>query len=365
MTYFLKSGNTFNVSAKAALDIYEELPAGTYTVKFDVMKDIFYLVKIEDFDLRGKLYGNTEKMTKRILHAFADRPNATGVMLSGEKGSGKSLQAKHISKVAMAEGIPTIVINEPWHGENFNSFIQSIEQPVVILFDEFEKVYDKEDQEKMLTLLDGVYPTKKLFVITCNDKYRVNEHMRNRPGRIFYRLDYTGLDKAFITEYCEDNLKNLDHIEALCRLAAAFGSFNFDMLKAMVEEMNRFDEAPHEVIEVLNAKPEAEEDRVYDIRLVVGNMEVPEEAFHSTKWHGNPLSPSNKIQVHFNKKAFAGAGGSDWDDDEDSNWETKYFSSSDLRSIDANTGVIQFINPKGDMLSLTKTVERNLNWAAF
>ena len=85
----------------------------------------------------------------------------------------------------------------------------------MVLFDEFEKVYDSDEQEEMLTLLDGVFPSKKLFVLTCNDKWRVNQHMRNRPGRIFYMLDFTGLDEDFVVEYCHDNLKNLANIDGV------------------------------------------------------------------------------------------------------------------------------------------------------
>jgi hypothetical protein len=39
-----------------------------------------------------------------------------------------------------------------------------------------------------------------------NDKFKVNQHMRNRPGRIFYMIEYKGLDKQFIREYCQDRL---------------------------------------------------------------------------------------------------------------------------------------------------------------
>jgi hypothetical protein len=228
----MKSGTRFNVSTKEAMDLHEHLPAGNYTVKFDKMAGCFYLEQIESFEIRGKIYGDTRKQSQRILNTFNDRTASTGVMLTGEKGSGKTLLAKLLAVTAAEVGVPTIVINEPWCGEGFNSFMQMIEQPTVILFDEFEKVYDKDDQEKMLTLLDGVYPSKKLFILTCNDKWRVDSHMRNRPGRIFYSLDFKGLEQDFIMEYCADNLDNADHIASVCRVAAMFDQFNFDMLKA-------------------------------------------------------------------------------------------------------------------------------------
>jgi len=63
--------------------------------------------------------------------------------LVGEKGSGKTLLAKYISIAAAKErGIPTIVINHPFHGDEFNLFMQSIQEPVIVLMDEFEKIHD-------------------------------------------------------------------------------------------------------------------------------------------------------------------------------------------------------------------------------
>lgn len=184
MTYFLKMGNTYKVSKKEALDLTERLPVGNYVIKKNEMTGEMFLEAIDKFEFTGKIYGDTMKRATRILHSFEDRPATTGVMLTGEKGSGKTLLAKMLSIEGYKRDIPTIVINAPWCGDAFNAFIQSIEQPVIIVFDEFEKVYDEGEQEAMLTLLDGVYPTKKLFVLTCNDKWRVNQHMRNRPGRI-------------------------------------------------------------------------------------------------------------------------------------------------------------------------------------
>jgi len=255
MAYFLKNGTSFRVSSKEAMDLHEQLPAGNYTVAVDMMGN-FYLEQIDSFEIPAKMYGNTLRHTDRIINSFWERPQQTGVLLNGEKGSGKTLLAKNISVELAKQGVPTIVINRDWTGDGFFKLLQDIDQPCVVLFDEFEKVYDREKQEEILTLLDGVFGSKKLYILTVNDKWRVDSHMRNRPGRIFYLLDFKGLDVNFIREYCEDNLNNKQYIEQICSLTSLFGEFNFDMLKALVEEMNRYDETPTEALEMLNAKPE-------------------------------------------------------------------------------------------------------------
>jgi ATPase family associated with various cellular activities (AAA) len=133
---------------------------------------------IDSFQVTRKLYGDTNQKAECILNTFNNREVSTGVSLTGGKGSGKALLAKRISMLAAGQGVPTIVVNEPWCGDQFNQFLQIIEQRVVVLFDEFEKVHhDCEKQEQiMLTLLDGVYPSKKLFILTCNNKWRLDSY---------------------------------------------------------------------------------------------------------------------------------------------------------------------------------------------
>ena len=357
MSYFLKSGNTFRVSSKEAMDLHDMLPAGNYVVKEMPMDGPLYLEMIDNFEIKGKRYGDLNKNTDRILNTFMSRPSATGVMLAGEKGSGKSLLAKNLAiEAGVRYDIPTIVINAPWVGDKFNSFIQSIEQPVVVLFDEFEKVYDSDDQEKALTLLDGVFPSKKLFVLTCNDKWRIDQHMRNRPGRLFYMLDYKGLDTAFITEYCEDNLKNKDHIEKLCQIASLFSQFNFDMLKATVEEMNRYDEAPEIALRMLNVKPEFDSGNKYTIKVIKDGEELKETDLDQQEWSGNPLQ--GQVSIHFKNYE------DEKDEDGDSvwDWERVRFSPADLTKIDSTAGKFVFVAKDGTTLVLNKVKEKSYSY---
>ena len=352
MTYFLKSGATYKVTTKESMDLHEQLPAGNYIIQKDPFGNL-YLEQIADFTLPSKLYGNCLKNADRIITTFKDRNASTGIMLTGEKGSGKTLLTKKISMELAKEGIPTLVINAPWCGDQFNKLLQAIDQPLMVLFDEFEKVYDRDDQEKILTLLDGTFGSKKLYAITCNDKYRVDYHMRNRPGRIYYMLDFKGLDSEFITEYCEDNLKNKTHIAKICNIASLFAEFNFDMLKALVEEMNRFNESPTDALAMLNAKPEFDSGAKYDVKIDWEGKEVKGD-FHPVVFDGNPLQPKG-IEVGFD---------TDPESDDRNDWKNIEVHADDLVSLNSAAGC--FVFEKGNVrLTLTRQKARYFNYDAF
>jgi hypothetical protein len=351
MSYFIRNGNTFRVSSEEAMDLHQTLPVGNYTINKDMFENMF-LEMVDAFEAPSKLYGDTAKTAERILNTFNSRTISTGVMLNGEKGSGKTLLAKMLSIEGAKQGIPTIVINQPWTGDKFNKFMQDIEQPCIVLFDEFEKVYDSDDQEAALTLLDGVFPSKKLFIITCNDKWRINEHMRNRPGRIFYMIDYKGLEAEFIREYCQDCLNDKSHIDRIVEIAALFDQFNFDMLKALIEEMNRYNEAPQSALKMLNVKAEYNNNSRFDVRLWIGGREIVGEQLVDKAWHGNPLT---------------GMMGIDWDLDPtaDNQYQTCRFNASHIKHVDADKGMFEYVNDAGERVVLTRQQTQSYNYLAF
>jgi SpoVK/Ycf46/Vps4 family AAA+-type ATPase len=135
-------------------------------------------------------------------------------------------------------------------------YLNSIEQEVMVLFDEFDKVFkstDKMDpQAEMLTLFDGIAQGKKLFVVTCNKLDGLNDFLINRPGRFHYHFRFQYPDAAAITEYLQDALdkkywKEINEVITFSRKV----NLNYDCLRAIAFELNSGDSFA-EVIKDLN-----------------------------------------------------------------------------------------------------------------
>jgi len=268
MTFYVKHGVNYQVTPDANLNIAKILPVGTYQVNYSMDKG-YFLTEIDDFKVGGKRYGTIENRVDRIVNTFLSRSASTGVLLSGEKGSGKTLLAKDLSIELASKGIITIVISSPYSGDGLNSLLQSIDQPAMVMFDEFEKMYNDRENEQapLLTLFDGIFTSKKLFVITCNDRHKLNDFFINRPGRFFYSFSYDGIDEAIINDYVDDNLVNKTHSNSVKSILKSIHHANFDMMKALIEEMNRYDEPAIESLKYLNinAQPASERWAIQDV----------------------------------------------------------------------------------------------------
>lgn len=282
---FLKNQNRWSLTPDAQLDVRDALPPGNYTVCRHPITGEYFLEETAGFIMPGRLYGKIGAYTTRIISAFEQRKpqSQVGVLLCGSKGSGKTLLAKNIS---VQTGLPTIIVNTPFSDERFMRAMQDIEQPAVVIIDEFEKLYDKDGQEAILTLFDGVYTVRnKILIVTCNDKWAVQDFFHNRPSRLRYSIDFSGLESSFIQEYCTENLHAVDeHMKKIVDLAALCEEFNFDMLQALVEELNRFGGTVDEAVEILNIKPVMLNGRdIWAVQVVT--PEAPK-----LKWRTNGMS---------------------------------------------------------------------------
>lgn len=253
MAKYFKDGNRIHVAPDNATCILDDLPPSVYTLRFSVMSG-FFLELINEFGVPDHVYGDIVPKVDKIIKTYSAKSGNVGVLLSGEKGSGKTMMLRLASKKCQELGIPTIIITQDFE-EDFCKFISDINQRCVVVFDEFEKVFKKDEtQSKLLTLFEGVYSSNKLLILTINDVFHLNDYFLNRPGRIHYHVRFDSLEDAFIVEYCQRNLESKQHTESVINLSKLVPNFNFDMLQAIVFECNLHKETPQQAFGMLNIR---------------------------------------------------------------------------------------------------------------
>jgi hypothetical protein len=223
------------------ITMHKGLPTSVFKVEFSPDTG-FFLMKTDAYAPREqKLYGKNYKKTDKILQSYDLVDRSLGVILSGPSGMGKSLFINRLVNDAAKKGLPTLIVNESFDG--LTDFLSSIETECVIVFDEFEKnfIRDETDDEQvsLLGLFDGQSSRKNLFVIAVNDLWKVNKYLLNRPGRFHYHIRFSYPDQSTVHDYMMDNLNDLakSQINDILAFSTAV-DLSYDCLRAIAFELN-------------------------------------------------------------------------------------------------------------------------------
>lgn len=234
-------GSTFRIYGDD-LKTYDKLPAGTYKVECSPMSG-FYLEQIDNFESKEeKIYGSHKEKIDKVLKSYDKFERSLGIILSGNKGMGKSMFVQLIAERVVERDIPVIMVTKAYPG--IADFIEEIAQEVLVVFDEFEKMFNPrnekaESQDNLLGLFDGTSQKKRMYAITVNDLHKVNSFMLSRPGRFHYHIRFDYPTAAEIEVYLADKVDEEYHGEI--KHVVSFANrvkLNYDSLRAIAFELN-------------------------------------------------------------------------------------------------------------------------------
>ena len=246
MSEFIKVGDKI-VNKPNGFD-YDLINGKVYNLKFDRFSVGAFFEEDGALNLPKKVYTTKDDdlFIKRV-NTYFEKTNklSTGVMLSGVKGTGKTVMAKVIAKNS---GLPIIVVDEDFPTSRINDFFRKFSTPVVVIFDEVDKHWDTED---LLGWLDGVQTNaKKLVLFTCNNEDRVNEYLQDRCSRVRYKRHFEPNDNArFLKEILKDKGVAKDEIEATYKfIIDNFKLLSIDNILSFIDEKMSFPGLSNETI---------------------------------------------------------------------------------------------------------------------
>lgn len=246
MSEFIKVGERI-VNKPTGLD-YDLVNGKVYNLKYDRYNGMSYFEEDGSLSLPSKVYTtkSDDIFIKRVNTYFQKTSKlSTGVMLSGIKGTGKTVMAKVIAKNS---NLPIIVVDEDYPTGRINDFFRKFETPVTIIFDEVDKHWDTED---LLGWLDGVQTNaKKLVLFTCNIEDGVNDYLKDRCSRVRYIRHFEANDNArFLREILRDKGIAEDKIEdTYTFIVNNFGLLSIDNVLSFIDEKFLFPELSNKEI---------------------------------------------------------------------------------------------------------------------
>ncbi len=247
---WVQSGNNFFI--REVSNNVKAIPPAIYKIESTPQGEL-YLAQVQDiYEFPYKVYGIETKFIERISKTYDNTTGNLGVLLNGVKGTGKTVTAKQICNNFIKQGMPVIIVHYKFEG--IPNFINDIQQNVVILVDEFEKIYPERDHS-VLTIMDGAMDNgfRKVFLLTTNELY-VSQNMIQRPGRIRYLKTYKDLSRTAIMEIVDDKLIHPELRDVTVEFISRLETITVDIVKAVVDEVNIHNENPNDFKDIFNIK---------------------------------------------------------------------------------------------------------------
>lgn len=241
----VRSGNKVNFVGELGNMGYSFESGVVYEAKFDSYEDRVYLEIKNSFCLPTQLYKTKkdDNFLYKVIKSFNNAEEKTiGVLLTGYKGSGKTVMSKLIAKEA---NLPIIIINSNFGLANISKLIKCVNKSnVCFLIDELDKFsqYQRNDQSYLLNVLDGLdTTTKHMFIITANDSSVLTDYIKDRCSRIRYSKQYEKIENDMIKEIVNNRLKNKDRIEEVIDfIVKNIKASSIDNIISFVDEINNF-----------------------------------------------------------------------------------------------------------------------------
>ena len=232
---FMSSGINVNIMKYDEKAMSNTLPPAIYNIIIPPIGSPYLQITTSGIETPKEIYGDIHSKVDTVFRSYDAENKSLGILLTGIKGSGKTMTAGLICQTMLHRNIPVLLVNSHVPIDVLNEIIQSIGE-VCVLFDEFGKNYDEDDQNGMLTLFSGVSEQKRMMILTENNEYSINSFMINRPSRLLFHFRHNKLEDDIIIEYCQKFGVSEKYIEEFIIYSKSTTEFTFDILQAIVKQ---------------------------------------------------------------------------------------------------------------------------------
>lgn len=183
----LESGNIINFENGKYI---KSLENKVYSIEMNSSGDP--VLKIKPSFLHVNLSGENKNIANLIISHYEKTKNNFGVVLEGCSGMGKTQVIKYVCNVLQK---PVLLVNDKYSGGFIKSVLDNVDCDCILVFDEFEKIYNKpEDSDSLLNIFDGLDTKNRVFsIVSINNRKNLSNFFFGRPGRFIFKFNFNSL----------------------------------------------------------------------------------------------------------------------------------------------------------------------------
>jgi len=212
---FIKDNNRYKVILGDSSKIEKTLKPGVYSLSIEetFFGENFYLEEVSTFIGKKMINAGIYKEINDLINihlspamteakSILNLRNKLGLMFQGKPGTGKTFTAGLIGQRVVDNYDGYCIITKKVNGKSDKTIINKLrsfsDKPIVYIYDEFEKSFNRHDSET-LSFLDGVDSPENIVIIsTVNEIKNLPDFVIDRPGRFEKVIEFRADDKTII-----------------------------------------------------------------------------------------------------------------------------------------------------------------------
>ena len=157
---------------------------------------------IDRYPLPDIIFGDEVRDYRtRLVEEYDHLDGNQSALLVGKKGAGKTTLAECLANDCIDRNMPVILI-DTYIDVSYLSQLTAICTPVMLQFEEFGKNFGYRTQNSMLSFFSDKTLGKNFLIFTENSYDDINDFMRERPGRIKWKLTFDKIKPAVVQQMC-------------------------------------------------------------------------------------------------------------------------------------------------------------------
>lgn len=241
----------YNISLKQDKKDDTKILPGLYSPDYGEDGDLFLLKSAKGIRLPKNITNLPKLNAKIVYQSYLNRPGrSTGVIFSGIHGDGKTLTSEILCVKFMDNGKSVIVVNK--YVSNIDLLkISAAVGPCLFLFDEFDRYYDRNQQDEMVGFFSDSGLVDTMLIMTTNNYNDIKTVLKNRPSRFLLHIKHEGVGMSMFNDMTKGVVFDKEFLDELTYYITTIKP-SYDVVKVITQIAEMADNSIEDFIKIID-----------------------------------------------------------------------------------------------------------------